>query len=273
MLNWMHYFRGHSGDFDEWEKLGNPGWGWKDVEPYFRSAEKFVGNDKRGIYGKDGRLSVEEARFRYKADEFVFDAIKELGFPIGDVNGKEESEGFWERTVAATNMGWRAGTYNGFVRPLLGKKDIRVLTYATAKEVILDGNVAKGVKVERFGEEELSYYARKEVILSAGAIGSAQILMLSGIGPAKELKKHGIPLKKDLPVGENLQDHCLTIAAFAVADQERITVSPFLAYNPLNVYNYTVNGDGPMTYNGLGVNGVWHTKHAKKEKRPGTYNS
>ena len=273
MLKWMFYYRGHSGDFDEWEALGNPGWGWKGVEPYFKRAEKFIGQgNDANIYGTESKMGVEQNRFRYQADDIVLRALKERGYKLGEVNGAEEDEGFWARAVQSTTLGWRAGTYNSFVRPLLDEKDIKVLTYTLAKEVVFDEKdklKAKGIKVERFGEE-LEYNAKKEVILSAGAIGSAQILMLSGIGPKAELAKNGIQSRIDLPVGKNLQDHIHLPFQFHVGSDEDLTLSPFMAMNPVNIFNYVVNGSGPLAYNNLGANGAWHSPLAKGEKRPGT---
>ena len=126
------------------------------VEPYFKRAEKFIGQgNDANIYGTEGKMGVEQNRFRYQADDIVLRALKERGYKLGEVNGAEEDEGFWARAVQSTTLGWRAGTYNSFVRPLLDEKDIKVLTYTLAKEVVFDEKdklKAKGIKVERFGE-------------------------------------------------------------------------------------------------------------------------
>jgi choline dehydrogenase len=106
MLNWMFYFRGHSKDFDEWEELGNPGWGWKDVLPHFKNAERFRGDgDDGGIYGTEGKFSIEKSRFKFAVEDIVLGALGSLGFKIGDVNGKEEDGGVWETNTVAMNSG------------------------------------------------------------------------------------------------------------------------------------------------------------------------
>ncbi len=208
---------------------------------------------------------------RYPVDDYALTAFAELGFPVGEVNGAEENEGFWERTTAATENGRRAGTYKSFVEPILKSADIDVLPFAVASKVLVENGNAVGVRVERFGHT-LDFFSRKEVVLSAGAIGSPQILMLSGIGPKDELQKHGIDILKELPaVGRNLQDHPIVGAQFHVpSGEEQLSLSPFDTFNPANYLDYYLHGAGPLSYNLLGVNGVWHSKLVTKSDRPGT---
>ena len=270
MMNYMIYFRGHSGDYDEWEQMGNSGWGWKDVQPHFKAIERFIGRDEEGVYGNSGRLAVEKRRHSYPIEDHIYEALREMGYKIGDVNGKLEDEGFFDTTAVALDHGWRAGTYKSFVEPILALTDIEVLTYSLAKQVILDGTTAKGVKVERFGQE-LVYHAKNEVIVSAGSIGSAQLLMLSGIGPTEELEKHGIPQVKELPVGQNLQDHCLVMGQFELDADDSMLMDPLYTMYPSNYIQYYTNSSGPFASNNLGLNGIIHTKAVKKTDRPGTF--
>ncbi len=130
MLNWMHYFRGHSADYDEWEQLGNPGWSYKDVLPFFKSAERFHGGgDEQGLYGTKGKFGIQRALHRHPIHAVVLNAFRSLGLPIGEVHGKEESNGIWKENVAALTNGWRRGTYKSFVEPIqVGRKYIGCIT-------------------------------------------------------------------------------------------------------------------------------------------------
>ncbi len=260
MLNWLIYVRGHAGDYDEWEKQGNPGWGYEDVLPYFKKSEKFVGDvgNKEKYHGGDGPLRVQPGSYKYPVDEISLKAWEELGHPTGDANGDLQGGGFFSAVQLTQQDGWRLGTYRSFVEPIVGTTDITVLPFATASRVVVEGNEAKGVRLERF-EETLVYYATKEVILSAGAIGSPQILMLSGIGPKDHLASLGIPVKRDLPVGDNLQDHVVTSLGF-VTQQPGLTASPVAAFNPLNYVQALFSGSGPLVSNGAVVNGFLSTR-------------
>ena len=263
MLNWMLYFRGHSTDYDEWEDLGNPGWGWRDVLPFFKSAERFNGPDEEGTYGTGGRFSVMPTPHTYTIGDVFATALKGLGFSIGDVNSEKlEDEGFWQTIpLALDNGARRRGTFEGFVTPV--RENVEVMTYSAVSNIVLDEDgklTAKGVEVERFGQR-LRYFAANEVVLSAGAIGSAQILMLSGIGPKKELQRHGIGQLLDLPVGQNLQDHCMVFTTFRIGKPEgQMTMNALSAYlSPLSLLEFYTNGTGPLASNGMGAIGVMHT--------------
>ena len=271
MLNWMLYFRGHSEDFDEWERLGNPGWGWRDVLPFFKSAEKFNGPNEEGTYGTGGRFSVMPAPQVYTSADVFAAALKGLGFSIGDVNSEKLEDGaFWHTIPLALDNGARRGTFEGFVTPV--RENVEVMTYSAVSKVILDEErkSAKGVEVERFGRR-LQYFAANEVVLSAGSIGSAQILMLSGIGPKDELRRHGIEQLLDLPaVGQNLQDHCMAFTMFRIGKPDgQMTFDALRAYlSPLSFLEYYTNGTGQLTSNGMNVVGVMRTPPFKKQRRP-----
>ena len=149
--------------------------------------------------------------------------------------------------------------------------NVDVMTYSMASQIIIDKTYnAKGIKVERFGQE-LQYLATREVILSAGAIGTPQLLMLSGIGPRKELDKYKIKQVVELPVGRNLQDHCMVIQTIRIGNPEGpMTLKATDLLNPFNNYEFWTNGTGPLTNNGMGINAVMSTpKNKDKKKRPG----
>jgi choline dehydrogenase-like flavoprotein len=269
MLNWMGYARGHSLDYDEWQDLGNPGWSYKDVLPYFKKSERMRANTtvSQEYHGYDGKMGVEEQHEPYKLSDITLEAAEELGYRTGDVNGELENEGFYKPYQVSTSGGWRLGTYRSFVEPLLGKKSIDVLPFALAHKVLISGDKAHGVQIERFGSI-YHYEAKKETVLSAGAVSTPQILMLSGIGPRDELEKHDIKPVKNLPVGKNLQDHVITNIIFA-GEERGYTASPFVLWNPLNYWKFLTSGKGPLSHTGISNMGYVHTPaNAEDEVRP-----
>lgn len=272
MLNWMLYSRGHAKDYDEWEAMGNQGWGYKDVLPYFKKSERFHGEvaDKEAHHGIKGPLSVMRTPYTYKVDDFIQDGLKEMGYEFGDPNGADAGEGFFDRSHLTVKDGWRLGTYRTFVEPLLGRAKIDVLTYAQVNKVIFKefNKEAAGVRVQRF-DKTFNYYAKKEVILSAGAVGSPQILLLSGFGPRQELVDLKIPVKRNfIGVGRNLQDHAGVVLPFYTETQSGITFNPFSTVNPLNYLEFFLNGTGPLSTNGLNNHGFIHTPANSDFSRP-----
>ncbi len=268
MLNMALHIRGHPGDYDEWEQMGNEGWGYKDVLQYFKKSEEFNGEvvDKELYHGQSGPFSVQPTPSVSPINDIYLEAFKELGYTTGDLNGGKRDEGFFDHVQVGLRNGWRLGTYRSFVEPLLGKRNITVVTNAMATEVIIEGVKAAGVKGERFGQT-FEYYARKEVILSGGAVGSPQLLMLSGVGPKKHLETLGIKVKKDLSVGQNLQDHIGAVIPFFTPEDD-ITASRFLAVNPINFFKALFSGNGPLTDQGAGTEGMVHTRVNNDTHRP-----
>jgi choline dehydrogenase len=205
-VNGLLYVRGQSQDFDVWRQLGNAGWGWNDVLPYFKRAE----GQERGaddLHGDGGPLSVSDVRLgqRQLCDAFI-EACAAAGIPTtGDFNGAEqEGAGYYQLT---NRNGRRCSTAVAYLRPARSRPNLHVLTGALVEGIELDGKRATGVRFARNGESE-RIAARREVILAAGAIGSPQILQLSGIGPGAVLQAAGVPVRHALAgVGENLQDH------------------------------------------------------------------
>lgn len=213
LLNYMLYIRGHPKDFDEWTSMGAEGWSYKDVLPYFKKSERYHGKEDfdTAYHNDKGPLGVQQMpndpTIEYRT--IYESALNEMGLEGGDCNGKEQNVRYWYQSTQ--DNGKRADTYSAFAEPWVGN-GLTVLTYAHATKLILDGGgkVMKGIKVERFGQK-LDLFARKEVIVSAGAIGSPHLLMLSGIGPKKHLTDIGIETIHDLPgVGANLQNHLFT---------------------------------------------------------------
>ncbi|MFL0685069.1 MAG: GMC family oxidoreductase [Algoriphagus aquaeductus] len=205
--NAMAYVRGHRTDFDEWEKWGNEGWGYDSVLPYFKKSENHADlNDS--YHGKTGPLHVEFAKsFRTPYSNAFVEACTQSGIPANpDYNGeRQDGAGFFQFTI---KNGTRQSCAKAFLNPALSRKNLHVLTHTSVKKILIQRDRAIGVEFFTGKNSCQTVFATQEVILSAGAFHSPQLLMLSGIGEPEELKKHGIDLVKALPgVGKNLQDH------------------------------------------------------------------
>ena len=213
-INAMVYMRGQSRDYDEWEGLGNPGWGWEDVLPVFKRSEDYhLGAD--AAHGAGGEWRVEKQRLSWEILDAFRAAMAEAGIPrIADFNrGDNEGSGLFE---VNQKRGVRWNASKAFLRPAMHRRNLTVLTNAGARRLRLEGKRAAGVEFSRGGEELLAR-GRIETVLAAGAIGSPQILQLSGVGPADLLREHGIPVAHESPgVGANLQDHLQLRMAFKV---------------------------------------------------------
>ena len=211
-INVMVYNRGHPRDYDGWEESGAEGWGWEDVLPYFKKAENYQGGDgKPGYRGDSGPLVVEKARFVTGVAKTFLNAMKEFGISGSGPDGTTRLGA--HAGMFTTNEGSRWSTASAYLHPARDRENLFVLTHTHVRRLELKGDRVEGVWVVNSGEEvtgkERLFRARREVILSAGAIGSPHILFLSGIGPAKQLKNARVHVAKDLPVGKNLQDHLM----------------------------------------------------------------
>jgi choline dehydrogenase len=213
-INAMVYMRGQARDYDEWKALGNPGWGWDDVLPVFRRSEDYhLGADT--AHGSGGEWRVERQRLSWEILDAFREAMAEAGIPkTGDFNrGDNEGSGLFE---VNQRRGVRWNASKAFLRPVMGRRNLTVLTHAQVRRLRLEGRRAAGVEFTQGGEEGFAA-ARIETVLAAGAIGSPQILQLSGIGPAALLREHGVPVVHDSAgVGGNLQDHLQLRMAFKV---------------------------------------------------------
>ncbi len=205
-INGMVYVRGHARDFDEWQQAGATGWDYQHCLPYFKKAESwaFGGDDYRGDSGPLGVNNGNEmANPLYKA--FINAGVDAGYMDTKDFNGAQQ-EGFGPMHMTIKD-GVRHSTANAYLRPAMSRSNLTVVTHALVHKVLLEGKTATGIRYERKGQL-IEVNARKEVVLSAGPIGSPHILQLSGIGSKEVLEKAGIETLHDLPgVGENLQDH------------------------------------------------------------------
>lgn len=213
-INGMIYMRGQAQDYDQWRQLGNVGWGWDDVLPVFkRSEDQARGADD--LHGSGGEWRVEQQRLSWDILDAFQEAAHQAGIPKTDDFNRGDNEGCGYFQVNQ-RKGVRWNTAKAFLRPAMERPNLTVLTHAQAKQLILEGRRASGV--EFWHKEVLSKArARGEVILATGAVGSPQLLQLSGIGPGAVLSQFGIEVKHELAgVGENLQDHLQVRTVFKV---------------------------------------------------------
>lgn len=204
-INGLVYIRGHREDYNQWRQLGNVGWGYEDVLPYFiRSEDQERGADD--YHGTGGPLAVSDTYERHPLGEAFVEAALECGYPANpDFNGADQ-EGFGPIQWTIRN-GRRCSAAVGYLKPVRGRENLAVATGAHALRVLFDGRRATGIEYEQNGQKKVAR-ADGEVIVSGGAINSPQLLQLSGIGPAALLRKHGIEVIADMPgVGANLRDH------------------------------------------------------------------
>jgi choline dehydrogenase len=203
-INGMVYIRGQAEDFDHWRQLGNTGWSFDDVLPYFKRAEHNVrGSDQ--YRGSGGPLAVSDVEKHPIAEAFI-KAAMDLGFERNDdFNGaRQDGVGYHQTT---TRNGKRCSTAVGYLNPARGRGNLAIATNALSEKIVVDGKRAVAVQYRQNGGLKTAR-ARREIILCGGAINSPQLLMLSGIGPAAHLAQHGIAVVQDMPgVGRNLQDH------------------------------------------------------------------
>ena len=241
----MLYVRGHPSDFDTWAQLGNRGWSYREVLPYFKRAEDHE-EGASAYHGGGGELFVRSPRSDNPILSAYIEAGRQAGYPLTDDFNGETQEGFGRYHCNIKN-GQRWSAARAFLDPALPRPNLTVLTGAQATEILFDGLRARGVAYRRGGRDEQAA-ADGEVILSGGTVNSPQLLMLSGIGPADALAAHGIPVRADLPgVGRNLQDHL--DVSICHASRRPVTVYRLLAMDRfvLETGRALLFGTGPAT--------------------------
>lgn len=240
-INAMIYIRGNRADYDGWAAAGADGWSYDEVLPYFKRSE---GNERGEdeYHGADGPLTVSDGRSRHPlASAFVQAAVQAGHKANDDFNGETQfGVGHYQLTQ---RDGLRCSAAVAYLHPALERPNLTVLSSALAHRVVIEGGRAAGVEVERGGTVEV-VRAEREVILSAGAYESPKLLMLSGIGPAATLSAFGIGVVRDLPVGEGLQDHYMTLLNFRTGVESLLT-----AATPENAALLQNEGRGHLTSN------------------------
>ena len=259
-INGMIYMRGQARDYDGWAAAtGDDAWTWQNCLPDFKAhedhyrldngADPRTGGNSRfsDLHGHGGEWRIEKQRLRWDILESFAEAAVEAGIPRSeDFNsGDNEGVGYFE---VNQRSGWRWNTSKAFLRPARNRPNLAVWTEAHVEKLLLDGKRCTGVVLRRRGQR-IEARAEREVILSAGAIGSPQILQLSGIGPADLLKRHGIDVIHDLPgVGENLQDHLQIRAVFRVGKAKTLnTLANSLFGKAMIGLEYVLKRSGPMS--------------------------
>ncbi|AEF41148.1 GMC family oxidoreductase [Hoyosella subflava] len=210
-MNAMMWVRGYAADYDEWARQAGHDWSFQKVLPYFRRIEKVEGGANPGD-GTDGALVISRQRSPRPLTAAFLRAVQERGYTVERANTPQP--GGFTQTMVNQKRGARWSTADAYLRPAMTRPNLTVVTGAHATAVTFEGTRATGVEFQRNGRKE-TITANREVILSGGAVNTPQLLMLSGIGDAEQLKQHGIPVRHHIPeVGRNLRDHLVSILAY-----------------------------------------------------------
>jgi choline dehydrogenase len=251
-INGMIYMRGHASDYDQWRQLGNEGWDYQSVLPYFRKAE----DNERGadeFHGAGGPLRVSNQPYEWEIGRALLDACEQAGIPRNpDFNGaKQEGCGYYQTT---TNNKRRWSTAAAYLNPARGRQNLKIEIRAYATKLLIENKRAVGVAYSTPSGLRTAR-ARKEVIVSGGAFGSPHLLQASGIGPADHLQDVGIAVIHDLPgVGSNLQDHFNTYCTYKISRNLSLNSLQYSFVDRMIAgARYVFLRDGPMTGNGMYV--------------------
>ena len=245
-INGMIYMRGQANDYDQWRQMGNEGWGWDDVLPYFKNMEdSYEGENK--FHGSGGEWKVNQQRLSWEVFDSFKDATIEAGIPqVDDFN---EGNNFGVSYFKVNqNDGLRWNTVKAFLKPVKNRKNLRVISKCEVSKIILKNKKAKGVKVFRNGKSE-EIYVNREIILSSGSIGSPKILELSGIGNPNILSKLGIDTEVESKnIGENLQDHLQLRVIYELENAKTLNQKANSFIGKLGIgLEYALKRTGPMS--------------------------
>ena len=263
-INGMAYFRGQPQDFDDWANAGCKGWSWREVLPYFIRSEHNQDFTDSPYHGQDGPINVRHIKRPNPLNQAFLSAFESLGtYPrCDDLNGPNP-EGYGLRQGTIRN-GRRDSTANAFLHPALTRPNLVLLPDAPVSQILIENGVATGVVVSQRGGPPQTLRARREIIVCAGAVQSPQLLMLSGVGDANELARHGIGLNQHLPgVGGNYHDHL----AISILMETRNTLSYGLSFQTAhralwNGVQYLLWRDGPLASNLFESTAFIRTPHA-----------
>ncbi|XP_049767276.1 glucose dehydrogenase [FAD, quinone]-like [Schistocerca cancellata] len=252
VLNYLIYTRGNRRDYDHWERLGNTGWGWADVLPYFLKSEATAIPElaaDRVFHNTEGPVAVDYAPYHTPLAEAFLEAAALLGFPQNDYNGATQVGSSYLQVTLRNGTRWSSS--RAYLHPARGRPNLHVRKRSLVTRVDVDPQTlrARGVFLERAGRRRY-VRARREVVLSAGAINSPQLLMLSGVGPRQHLQEMGIPVLQDLAVGYNLQDHAsIGGLMFVVNESVSLRAEDILGRRD-NYVQFLAYGRGPMAVPG-----------------------
>ncbi len=258
-MNAMIYIRGNPCDYDDWAGLGNDGWGFQDVLPYFKKSER----QERGAseyHGASGPLHVADLRCVNPLTRSFLAAAQELGIPANaDFNGAtQDGAGLYQVTQ---KNGQRHSTADAYLKPALARENLTALTHAQATKIVVENHRAVGIEY-LLGSAIETVAAEREVILTGGAVNSPQLLLLSGIGPADEIRGVGIHAVHDVPgVGKNLQDHLMVSVGYLCAKPVSMANAESLG----NFLRYLVFKSGPLVSNVAEAGIFWRTRAGLRE--------
>ncbi|KAI8442279.1 hypothetical protein MSG28_005839 [Choristoneura fumiferana] len=252
VLNYMIYTRGAPQDYDNWKAMGNEGWGWDDVLPYFKKIENFniPSFDDPKYHARGGHVNVEHAPFRTTKGKAWVKGAQEYGFKYGDYNGATPAAvSFLQLSM---KNGTRHSSSRAYLHPINGRKNLHLSKASLVTKLIMDDSKTKVIGIE-LEKHNIRYKIRaeKEVILSAGALNTPQLLMLSGIGPRSHLESVKIPVIKDLPVGYNLMDHIAAGGVQYVVRPQNVTLSTEYIFNHIElIFKWMRTHKGPLSIPG-----------------------
>jgi len=258
-LNYMLYVRGHENDYNSWSDAGNKGWSFKEIEKYFIKAERFFSS----AYSSTREdAAIANPRYQTSIVEDYLKMADENGYRTGkeDINipRTNQNQTMFMTPSVTQYKGRRADTYRTYLKSASHRKNLLVVKNARVLRVIFENNVAVGVEYSRYGKER-KVKCKREVILSAGTINSAKLLMLSGVGPSKHLRSHGINVVSDLPVGQNLQDHLTTSLGPFMLNNSFTSFHPATSLGLSSLYDFLLNGKGALTAVGVDVMAFTHS--------------
>lgn len=248
-LNGAVYMRGNKGDFDEWHDLGNPSWDWETVVEYYKKSEtnenqSFVDYQDGKWHSGQGAMSVGHYHQPETIRNVFIDAAKEFGYDYIHDHNSDQKLGY-ANAQGTLKGGERHSTAKAFLVPAKNRPNLHVIKHAHVTKIQIDSsNQVTGFEFTYKNQHNLVAKAKKEYILSAGAVSTPQLLMLSGIGPKKHLKHLGIPVKKNLAVGKNLHDHLIVPLMFQFHKSTAEPESPLDVLDDL--YNYAIHRKGPL---------------------------
>lgn len=245
-INGMLYLRGQAADYDGWRQMGLAGWGWDDVLPLFKRHEDYAAGPPGALHGTGGEWRVENQRLRWDILDAWAAAAQAAGIPASDDfnTGDNAGVGYFKVTQRG---GWRWNTVRAFLRPVRHLATLQVQTGAQVTGLTFAGARCTGVRY-RLGADEREATAARAVVLAAGAIGSPQLLLLAGIGPAAGLQALGIPVRRDCDTGLNLQDHLQLRLAYRVTGARTLNTLAATALGKARIgLEYALFRTGPMS--------------------------
>ena len=250
-INHNIYTRGNKIDYDRWASMGNDGWSYRDVLPYFKKSEdSLVQISDNGYHGHGGNLGVQDVPYRSEGTHSFIRAMKERGYRYVDYNGETQlGVSYMQATL---RRGKRCSALRAFLDPARRRPNLRMSTRSRATKILVNDATKRAYGVEYVRDRRhFVAIAKKEVILSAGALNSPQLLMLSGIGPKKHLCELNITPIVDLPVGKKIYDHITYLGMAVLINQSDVALNPFaLLQNSSALTQFLLEGNGPLTHLG-----------------------